>query len=303
MQYYSKFQVPNKSQRLQAIGPINNLPKTSIMYKILSTAENFHNPCPTPNENDWLFSHNEPGQTFSRFINSNYNKITPQRKTIYINPLQNMDQNFLNCLLYFCKAFFFPLNVELIKIQSLNSLKISNRINDYSNKIQYNASEILQKMKNYIPKNAYTLICILFDDLYPKPEWNFVYGLANSYDRIGVFSFARYDPTFFGEIAPSNLNELILFRSVRVMVHEICHMFGMSHCIFYHCIMNGSNHDEEALKRPVILCPVCLRKLQCVIGFDPLKRYQELEKVSGQFGGIFSGDNYWYKKRIASLLS
>ena len=87
------------------------------------------------------------------------------------------------------------------------------------------------------------------------------------------------------------------------MVHEICHMFGMSHCIFYHCIMNGSNHDEEALKRPVILCPVCLRKLQCVIGFDPLKRYQELEKVSGQFGGIFSGDNYWYKKRIASLLS
>lgn len=32
--------------------------------------------------------------------------------------------------------------------------------------------------------------------------------------------------------------------------------------------MNGSNHMEEANKKPFLLCPVCLRKLQAALGFD-----------------------------------
>jgi len=34
-------------------------------------------------------------------------------------------------------------------------------------------------------------------DLYPRDSWNFVFGLASLRERIGVFSFARYEESFY----------------------------------------------------------------------------------------------------------
>ena len=39
------------------------------------------------------------------------------------------------------------------------------------------------------------------------------------------------------------------------------HLFGVKHCIYARCVMNGSNHIEEAESRPFVVCPVCLRKV------------------------------------------
>lgn len=62
------------------------------------------------------------------------------------------------------------------------------------------------------------------------------------------------------------------------MCHEIGHMFGLPHCIYYECLMNGANQDtlDEFKRRPMLLCNVCLRKLQYRIGFDITKRYKDL---------------------------
>jgi archaemetzincin len=69
-----------------------------------------------------------------------------------------------------------------------------------------------------------------------------VFGLASIRERTGVFSFARYDERFF-ELKKFEIDyNLIKFRSMWVMSHEITHMFGVRHCIFYKCLMNGSNH-------------------------------------------------------------
>jgi archaemetzincin len=59
------------------------------------------------------------------------------------------------------------------------------------------------------------------EDLYPDPRWNFVFGQASVRDRVGVFSFARYDPVFYGESRSSRYQELLLRRSTKVLVHEI----------------------------------------------------------------------------------
>ena len=42
---------------------------------------------------------------------------------------------------------------------------------------------------------------------------------------------------------------------------EVTHLFGVKHCIYARCVMNGSNHIEEAESRPFVVCPVCLRKV------------------------------------------
>ena len=65
--------------------------------------------------------------------------------------------------------------------------------------------------------------------------------------------------------------------------------------------MNGSNNIEEQAKSPLIECPVCLRKLQYIVGFDPLERYKQLMNVSKSFGGLFENVSKWYENRINSL--
>ena len=99
MKNYKTKNISDKDKRIQAIGPISNLPENSTLKKILMTSETFHKPLPLPEKDDWLYSHKENGQTFSQFMS--YNLIRPSKnKIIYINPLQEMSQTFLdNCVL------------------------------------------------------------------------------------------------------------------------------------------------------------------------------------------------------------
>lgn len=60
---------------------------------------------------------------------------------------------------------------------------------------------------------------------------------------------------------------------IKVVNHELCHTFGMRHCIYYECLMKGSNHYEEAIGKEEHLCPICLRKLQSAIQFDFVERF------------------------------
>ena len=61
---------------------------------------------------------------------------------------------------------------------------------------------------------------------------------------------------------------------LQTLTHEIGHIFGLRHCQWLACLMQGSNHLEEADRRPLNLCPICLRKLQCAIGFSTVERYK-----------------------------
>eukprot|EP00826_Nyctotherus_ovalis_P034454 TRINITY_DN2877_c0_g1_i3.p1 TRINITY_DN2877_c0_g1~~TRINITY_DN2877_c0_g1_i3.p1 ORF type:complete len:125 (+),score=32.96 TRINITY_DN2877_c0_g1_i3:48-422(+) len=112
-----------------------------------------------------------------------------------------------------------------------------------------------------------------------------------------------YNPVFFDEDPPSNLSQVILYRACKVMVHELGHMFGMKHCIYYSCVMNASNHLEEAAIKPLYECPVCMRKLHLVIGFNPLERYKQLAKICVTLGGLFKSKGYakWLQDRAASI--
>ena len=113
----------------------------------------------------------------------------------------------------------------------------------------------------------------------PQPSWNFVFGQASIRDRVGVYSFARYDPAFYGEARTSGYEVLLFRRSCKVLAHETSHMFGLTHCTFFNCLMNGSNHLAESDRRPLHLCPVCLRKLQWSVGFDVLSTLHRLGAV------------------------
>jgi archaemetzincin len=123
-------------------------------------------------------------------------------------------------------------------------------------------------------------------DLYPDPGWNFVFGEALPSSEVGVFSFARYDPAFYGEDRGTGYEPLLLRRSLGVLAHEMAHLFGLAHCVYFQCLLNGSNHLAESDRRPLQLCPVCLRKLRQAVGFDVAARYRALSRFYREYGFV-----------------
>jgi len=248
-----------------------------------------YRPIPTPASNDWLANHDEKGQLFSLFTKSTFTQVpTPQKNVIYICPLENsITEGFLQLLVDFCKLFYPGMDAKVLRTLNLDYAakghgpKIESRINDYTEKLQYNATQILDKLSLNVPKDAYCLMGCLNSDIYPRPEWNFVFGLANNASKTGVFSFARFAESFFDDSKKDDYDSLEL-KSLKVMVHEIGHTFNLRHCIYFLCTMNGSNHMEESSNRPLDFCPVCLKKIQFLLKFNVLDRFQKLQQFCAE---------------------
>jgi archaemetzincin len=232
-------------------------------------------PIHAPGPLDWLAVHPEPGQTFRQFLHSHPNFPEAGQRTLYLQPLEafSTEGPALPKLKEFTEDFF-ALPVQVLPIMKAFG-KITSRVNPQTGKKQLLTGDILEMLKQRVPRNAYCLLGITLHDLYPDPRWNFVFGEATLKDRVGIYSFARYDPKFIGEDPPDR-DQLILRRSCKILAHETGHMFGIEHCIYFECVMNGTNHLAEDDLKPLHLCPVDLRKLYASIQFDMAARYAHL---------------------------
>jgi archaemetzincin len=162
--------------------------------------------------------------------------------------------------------------------------------------------------------------------------------MANGGDKQAIFSFLRYDPLFAARSAPDqkNLkkpssavqekhNRTLLGRCCKVLIHEIMHLFGIGHCTWFSCCMQGSGHLEEGFvfvcffillfflfpllidnehqqidfTQPLHLCPIDLSKLQHALGFEVMAQYQELLEFYKQHS--LKDEQAWIEKRITSI--
>ena len=72
-------------------------------------------------------------------------------------------------------------------------------------------------------------------------DWNFVFGIARASDGVGVYSFARMDPEFPDHPLLSAENSILMLkRCCKVICHELGHLFGLKHCIYFWCLLNGA---------------------------------------------------------------
>lgn len=269
------FKPPNAARRLHAIGPVEELSETLRLAFDPSTD---FEPIPIPNPNDWLAMHLEPGQTFNDFF-----KLKPKRPNsfkcrIYLQPFGDFSKGRSPSIerLWAYAAAYFKMDVEVLSPLTLSDYQVTTRINPFTRKRQILTKDVLDLLRKRLPEDGFCILALTMEDLYPQPSWNFCFGQASLVHRVGVFSFARYDPAFFGGERELNYQKILLWRSCKVLTHEAAHMFGLSHCIFFKCVINGSNHLEESDARPMHLCPVCLRKLHFSIQFDVLDRYRQL---------------------------
>jgi archaemetzincin len=152
-------------------------------------------------------------------------------------------------------------------------------------------------------KRELLCVAVTMADIYPDESWNFVYGQARVADGVGVYSFARLDPLF--PTLPEKLinvpvtdehRRIILRRCVKILLHEVGHLFGLSHCIYYICLMNGANHEVEMDRQTLYICPVCLHKLHSTLQFDVRQMYETFVNLCETYG--LEEESVWYRKRL-----
>ena len=209
----------------------------------------------------------------------------------------------------FARAFYAGCEVDILPGMDF-AKEMTSRINGWTHRIQYKTKSFydqLAKTRNKRDRRREILaVAVTMADLYPDDAWNFLYGEANSVDGLGVYSFARLDPLF--EESTETLRNtplsdahriLILRRCVKILLHELGHLFGLNHCIYYICLMNGANHELEMDRQPLYLCPVCLRKLHSTLKFDVRSVYQSFLELCQEYH--LDEEAAWYRKRLECL--
>ncbi len=149
------------------------------------------------------------------------------------------------------------------------------------------------------PEKAVCLFGVTMSDLYPGPNWNYVFGQASIRGKVGIWSFIRYFEEFWGGKDTVLTRRMALRRACRLVVHEAGHTFGMLHCIKDECTMNGSNSLDESDGQPLHLCLECLKKLTWNRGFDVLKRYDALAACCEKFE--LKPEAKWFRARAARI--
>ena len=292
-----EFQPPNKGERAAAVGFLSRVPKN--LRPAFDPDDDSFSPIPKPGPSDWLANHHEPGQSFERYQRSRPNRPDKTRNTIYLQPIGDFtksDGPSLELVANYAKAFF-AMPVEILPAVSDEGLPVTQREN--GGRRQLLSTDILQWLQPRVPQNAYCLLAVTMIDLYPDPKWNYVFGQASLRARVGVYSFIRYSPKFWGEERNKQTESLMLRRSCNVLAHETGHMFGIQHCVHFHCVMNGSNHLDEADAQPNHLCPVCLRKMQWAKRFDVVERYRNLKSFADD--ADWKDESRWLEQRIEKI--
>ncbi len=256
----------SRSRQHSAVGSLGELGERH--RPLFETTEHFARKS-LADSGDWLAEHYEPGQPFESYRRSGAYRPTPPRDTIYLQPLEPIDgprHPDLELVCQFAEVYY-QIDAAVLPPIDPAERSFASRLHPDTDDRQLLTTDIVDYLRRRLPEDAFCLLGVTPDDLYPKPSWNFVFGQAWPTERTGIFSFARYT---------RNSRVSTLERTMKVMAHEAGHLFGINHCVHFDCAMNGSNDLEEADRRPIHLCPVDLRKIHWAIDFDPVERYRDL---------------------------
>lgn len=227
-----------------------------------------------PGEHDWLAAHEEAGQSLAEHRED----CTPVKgRVVYLVPTGPFTPEGTALLARLAPLLAAHFQLELKQLPPLDAKVAgrSERQRDFGP--QWLTEDILGGLLAVKPADAAAVMAVTMVDLYPAPDWNFVFGQASYTERVGVTSLFRS-----GDLQTEPA--LVLKRTWATSMHEIGHMLQLLHCVAWECPMNGTNHQEEADSRPLEPCPHCLAKLHYATGLDPETRWAQLRAAFADAG-------------------
>ena len=201
------------------------------------------------------------GKSVDYYLSNWHQTPTDQRRVVVLRWLETPPSSWDSLLVCrYLRAFFqLPVRVEYDLDRPLQGL----------NEGKYSAERLQSRLLKTMPDDAFVLIGLTAQDIYSEDNGPgyLLFGQGHYYNRTAVASLYHMK---------SSDTRLFQHRVFKLLSHEIMHTFSVEHCGFFHCLMNPSGSIEESDARPLLLCPVCLRKLHAVLGFRLERRYREL---------------------------
>ncbi|XP_066199065.1 archaemetzincin-1 [Saccopteryx leptura] len=268
---------------------------------------------------DWLLSRPEAPEDFETFqVALRTARQAPARKHIYLQPIGGSEGPVAGALLdslrSWAEAFFLGLQVRCLPSVAAATIHCTSRPRWDSDGLQLHTDGILSFLKNSKPRDALCVLGLTLSDLYPCEAWSFTFGAFLPGHDVGVCSFARFSGDLLQgasrapapaqaddpETALRTAGQAMCFSALgmvqccKVTCHELCRLLGLGSCRWLRCVLQGALSLDEALRRPPDLCPICLRKLQHLLGFRLLERYKRLyawtQAVAGTWPGREAGE-------------
>ena len=225
-------------------------------------------PMPPAGADDWLGDGNpgerdRMGQSVKRFLRPGPHRTFPMRSAckVYLCPLGDVSAAPPPKVLCDLIQRWLTLEVVVLKpgISTKEFLELPRCEEECGYGPQLETPTVHELCHRHKPRDAFAVVAYTMADICDTENgFGFLFGQAQLDKGVGVFSFARYR-----DDAPPAA--LFLRRCGMVLAHECLHLFGIAHCVYGKCIMNGSNHLGESESRPFALCPVDVRKLSATI--------------------------------------
>jgi archaemetzincin len=263
---------------LISCSPNDDKKARELMDILSANDEMLHSPSP----GEWLYEHKEKGQTFKEYLLCSPVTPSDSLNIIYLQPIGDFDSLKLSLIQYTAEYLQILYGCKTKVLRTLNNSIVpdsAKRIGRDGNE-QLLAPYILNEvLKKSIPKKAIAYMAITEKDLYPKPSWNFVFGLATYKARVGVTSMYR-----FADYGMDSTNyRICLRRLIKTSSHEIGHMFSIHHCTHALCAMNGTNHIAETDSKPNRFCSECTAKVIWNFKLDTLNRLKQLHSYFSKY--------------------
>ncbi|MGQ9619202.1 MAG: archaemetzincin family Zn-dependent metalloprotease [Candidatus Aminicenantia bacterium] len=123
---------------------------------------------------------------------------------------------------------------------------------------QFLSTPILLQLDKNKPKDAFMVLGIIDHDIYAN-GLNFIFGEAELAKKIAIISIKRLREDFYGK----RENSLLLkVRALKEAVHELGHLFGISHCSNPLCVMFFSNSLLDTDRKLYKFCNSCRSKVE-----------------------------------------
>lgn len=130
---------------------------------------------------------------------------------------------------------------------------------------QYQSVEIMKTVAQAAPRDAHRVLGVTNVDL-AIPMLSFLFGQAQLDGRVAVVSLCRLRQEFYG--LPAD-NRVLRERTVKEVLHELGHTFGLVHCREPRCVMSLATHIGLVDSKEQKYCERC--------GMQLVERFSSLE--------------------------
>ena len=137
-------------------------------------------------------------------------------------------------------------------IRRLSPLSIPDAAYDVKRK-QYRSVEIMKLLAKHAPHDAARVLGVTDVDL-TIPMLSFLFGQAQLEGPVALVSLCRLHQEFYGLPAQ---DDLLRERTVKEMLHEMGHTFGLVHCLEPRCAMSLATHIQLVDAKSERYCSRC----------------------------------------------